>query len=111
MTILTIGVEEIRNSYFYDVTEDSESFPTVNRARLLTEEFEATTADLENDLLGWNFHSLHWTQRLWFSEKHLAAFLQLGSRRVTDIHLFTFADLPSLQAGVAEIKEVCRRQR
>ena len=111
MIIITMGVEEIRNSYFYDAPEDSGSFPTVNRASLLTEKFEGTPADLENDLLGWNFHSLHWTQRLWVSEKHLAAFLQLGSGCVTDIHLFTFEDLSSLQAGVAEIEEVCRRQR
>jgi len=36
---------------------------------------------------------------------------RLYRRLVTDIYLFTFADLPSFQAGVAEIKEVCRRQR
>jgi hypothetical protein len=37
--------------------------------------------------------------------------LQSGTGRVTEIYLFTFADLSSLQAGVAEIKQVCRRER
>jgi hypothetical protein len=111
MTIITMRVEEIRESYFYDATEDHESFPTVHRASLLNEEFEGTAADLENDLLGWNSHFLHWSQMLWYSEEHLAAFLQLGYGPMTEIYLFTFADLLSLQAGIDEIKEVCRQKR
>jgi hypothetical protein len=111
MTIITAGVEQIRETYFEDACEDHESFPSVSRAGLLLAEYEGATEDLENGLLGWHFTPLCWHQILWYSDTHLAAFLQLGTRRVTDIYLFTFADLPSFQAGVAEIKEVCRRQR
>src|SRR3954453_17149986 len=59
-----------------------------------------------------------WHQILWCSDEHLAAFLQLGRRRLTDIYFSTFTDLSSLplftalssfQAGVTEIKEVCHR--
>ena len=50
-----------------------------------------------------------WHQILWCSDEHLAAFLQLGRRRLTDIYLSTFTDLSSFQAGVTEIKEVCHR--
>lgn len=110
MNIITMHVEEIRESYFYDATEDHDSFPTVIRTSLLSEPFEGTAADLQNDLLGWNFHLLHWSQLLWFSEKHLAAFLQLGYGS-TEIYLFTFADLDSLKAGIAEIQQICRRRR
>jgi hypothetical protein len=111
---LTPGLDEIRETYFYEVPENipqDDMFPTVNRAGLLLAEFEGTTEELQNQLLAWNFHFLPWSQILWSSEKHLAAFLQLGWGRVTEIYLFTFADLASFQAGVAEIKEVCRRQR
>jgi hypothetical protein len=109
--IITAGLDEIRETYFDELTEDDESFPTVNRAGLLIAEFEGTTEQLQNDLLDWRCQHLSWHQTLWYSEKHLAAFLQTGTLRVTDINLFTFADLPSFQAGVAEIKETCRRQR
>jgi hypothetical protein len=34
MTIITMRVEEIRESYFYDATEDRESFPNRPRLRL-----------------------------------------------------------------------------
>ena len=111
MTIITTGIEYLRETYFDEASEDHESFPTVNRAGLLLAEFEGTSEELENELLGWNFKPLCWHQILWYSEQHRAAFLQLGGRRVTDIYLFTFADLPSFHAGVAEIQEVCRRQR
>src|SRR3954447_16421933 len=50
-----------------------------------------------------------WHQILCCSDEHLAAFLQLGRRRLTDIYLSTFTDLSSFQAGVTEIKEVCHR--
>jgi hypothetical protein len=111
MNIITAGVEQIRESYFEEVVEDHESFPTIHRASLLSEEFEGTAADLENDLLGWTFHFLHWSQMLWYSEEHLAAFLQLGYGPMTEIYLFTFADLASLQTGIDEIKVVCRQKR
>jgi|SRR6185295_10339108 len=109
--MITPGLDGIRETYFDEVPEDNESFPTVTRASLLMAEFEGLTEDLENELLGWDFNPLCWHQILWYSEKHKAAFLQLGGRRVTDIYLFTFADRSSFETGVAEIKEVCRRQR
>jgi len=113
MNILTItaGLDEIRDTYFEDGAEDIESFPTVIRAGLLLAELEGHSQELENDFLDWHCQHLSWHQTLWYSEKHLAAFLQTGTLRVTDIYLFTFADLSSFQAGVAEIKETCRRQR
>jgi hypothetical protein len=111
MTIITAGVEQIRETYFDEASEDYESFPTVNRAGLLLAEFEGTIEELENELLGWHFKPLSWHQILWYSDEHLAAFLKTGTLRVTDIYLFTFEDLSSLQAGVAEIKEACRLQR
>jgi hypothetical protein len=111
MIIITAGVEQIRETYFDEASEDHESFPTVNRASLLMAEFEGSTEELENELLGWHFKPLSWHQFLWYSEEHLAAFLQTGTLRATDIYLFTFEDLSSLQAGVDEINEVCRRQR
>lgn len=109
--IITAGLNEIRDTYFDEASEDHESFPTVNRAGLLMTELEAHEQELQNDLLDWHCQHLSWHQTLWYSEMHLAAFLQTGTLRVTDIYLFTFDDLSSLQAAVAEIKEVCRRQR
>ena len=109
--IITAGLDELRQTYFDEATEDHESFLTVTRAGLLMTEFEGTSEELENELLGWYFKPLSWHQILWYSDQHRAAFLQLGGRRVTDIYLFTFADVPFFQAGVAEIQEVCRRQR
>jgi len=111
MIIITAGVEQIRETYFDDVPEDSESFTSVNRAGLLLAEYEGTTDELENELLGWHFRPLGSRQILWYSDEHQAAFLKVGHRLVKDIYLFTFADLSSFHAGVAEIEEVCRRQR
>jgi hypothetical protein len=112
MTIVSMGVEQVREIFFDGVEElDHQAFPIATRARLLISEYEGPTVELESELLGWTFESLSWHQRLWFSEQHLAAFLQSGYGRVTDIYLYIFADLPSLQAGVAQIKEVCRRER
>jgi hypothetical protein len=113
MNIITItaGLDEIRDTYFEDGAEDNESFPTVIRTGLLLAELEGHSQELENDLLDWHCQHLSWHETLRYSETHLAAFLQTGTLRVTDIYLFTFADLSSFQAGVAEIQEVCRRQR
>ena len=111
--ILTPGLDEIRDTYFSDVPDNipqEDMFPTVNRAGLLLAEYEGTPLELENQLLGWSCETLTWYQSLWHSEQHLAAFLQSGTGRVTEIYLFTFADLSSLQAAVAEIKQVCRRE-
>ena len=112
--ILTPGLDEIRDTYFSDVPDNipqDDMFPTVNRTGLLLAEYESTSQELENQLLGWHRETLCWHQALWYSEQHLSAFLQSGTGRVTEIYLFTFAELSSLQAGVAEIKQVCRRER
>jgi hypothetical protein len=112
--ILTPGLDEIRDTYFSDVPENipqDDMFPTVNRAGLLLAEYEGTPQELDNQLLGWSCETLSWYQTLRHSEQHLAAFLQIGTGRVSEIYLFTFSDLASQKAGVAEIKEVCRRQR
>lgn len=109
--IITASLHEIRDTYFEEALEDQESFPSVTRTGLLMTDFEGSTQQLHNDLFHWHCQHLFGHQTLWYSEHHRAAFLQIGTLRVKDIYLFTFADSSSLTAGVAEIEQLCRRQR
>ena len=53
MQITTISLDEIRETYFYDVLENvTDEFPTVNRACLLMAAFDGRTEDLAEDLWG-----------------------------------------------------------
>ncbi len=80
------------------------SFPTVNRDSLLMAAFDGRTVDLAEDLWGWTFEPGRY-ETLWHSSERRAAFLQLAG----EIYLFTFADFSSFEAGIAEIRQVCRR--
>ena len=100
-------IDYLRQTYFDEVPESvpqQDDFPTVTRTSLLMAEYEGRTEDLEQELWGWIFKPLGWSQVLWHSSKDLTAFLQFDSY----IYLFTFADLSSFETGVAEIIEVCR---
>jgi hypothetical protein len=108
MQSTTITIDEIRETYFYDVPENvPDEFPTVNRVSLLMAAFDGRTEDLEEDLWGWSFEPVSSNQILWHSSDRRAAFLQYAG----EVYLFTFADLSSFEAGIAEIKQVCRRLR
>ena len=108
MQITTISLDEIRETYFYDVPENvSDEFPTVNRTCLLMAAFDGRTEDLAEDLWGWTFEPVSSYQFLWYSSERRAAFLQFAG----EVYLFTFADLSSFETGVAEIIEVCRNRR
>ena len=104
MQIITITVDEIRETYFYDVPENvTDEFPTVNRASLLMAAFDGRTEDLAEDLWGWTFEPGRY-ETLWYSSERRAACLQFAG----EVYLFTFADLSSLEAGIAEIRQACR---
>ena len=105
MQITTISLDEIRETYFYDVPENvSDEFPTVNRTCLLMAAFDGRTEDLAEDLWGWTLEPLSNDQILWYSSARRAAFLQFAG----EVYLFTFADLSSFETGVEEIIAVCR---
>ena len=105
MQIFTVTVDELRDTYFYDVPENvTDEFPTVHRASLLMAAFDGRTEDLAEDLWGWTFEPGRY-QDLWLSSERRAAFLRDGG----EVYLFTFADLSSFQAAIAEIKQACRR--
>jgi hypothetical protein len=107
MQIITNTVDEIRETYFYDVLENvTDEFPTVNRTCLLIAAFDGRTEDLAEDLWGWTFEPVSNDQILWYSSERRAAFLQFAG----EVYLFTFADLSSFETGVAEIIVVCRNR-
>lgn len=107
MQIITNTVDEIRETYFYDVPENvTDEFPTVNRTCLLMAAFDGRTEDLAEDLWGWTFEPFRY-QFLWYSSERRAAFLQFAG----EVYLFTFADPSSFETGIAEIIEVCRNNR
>ncbi len=105
MNIITMTIDEIRETYFYDVPENvPDEFPTVTRTSLLMAAFDGHTEDLAEGLWGWTFEPGRY-KTLWHSSERRAAFLQFAG----EVYLFTFVDQPSFQAGIAEIHQVCHR--
>jgi len=78
MIIFTAGVKQIRETYFNNVPEDSESFPSVNRAGW--QRSKAPPRNWKTRLLRLALKNLGSHQILWYSDEHLAAFRRGGMR-------------------------------
>jgi hypothetical protein len=104
MIVISVTVEEIRETYFYDALPTDE-LPMIHRAGLLLAPFDDSYEDLFFALHGWNCEPLRWNQTLWYSTDQLAAVVLISH----EVYLFTFVDRSSLQAGLVEIRKIFSR--
>src|SRR3954454_11825365 len=95
MIIFTAGVEQIRETYLDNVPEGQRILP-LHQPRWPGRARRHRRGIGKRDSSAGTLKTLGSHQILWYTDEHLAAFLK--DRRVTDIYLFTFADLSSFHA-------------